>query len=202
MAKPASAGRTNQRLRTRKALLQAAARLMQEGRTPTLDDIAESALVSRATAYRYFPGVEALLLEAPLEVAAPELRDVFPDGGTGDPVARVERVEAAFEKMIARNEVPLRLMLARALERTAKGGAEGDVPVRQNRRTPLIEAALAPARGRIDPKAYKNLTAALALVIGTEAWVVFRDVLRMSDAEAKKVKRWTIRALIEAARKP
>ncbi len=32
--------------------------------------------------------------------------------------------------------------------------------------------------------------------------VVFKDVLQVDDAEARKVKRWAIRALVEAARKP
>ena len=42
---------------------------MKQGRKPDLEEIAEEALVSRATAYRYFPSVEALLLEASLDVA-------------------------------------------------------------------------------------------------------------------------------------
>src|SRR5690606_29203736 len=68
--KPARArSRANQRLRTRKDLLRAAARLLAAGRTPTLEEVAAEALVSRATAYRYFPGIEALLLEAALDVA-------------------------------------------------------------------------------------------------------------------------------------
>ncbi len=36
---------------------------------------------------------------------------------------------------------------------------------------------------------------------GTEAVVVCKDVLQLSDADARKMKRWAIRALIEAARK-
>ena len=39
--------------------------------------IAAEALISRATAYRYFPSVEALLLEASLDVAVPEADDLF-----------------------------------------------------------------------------------------------------------------------------
>jgi hypothetical protein len=45
------------------------------------------------------------------------------------------------------------------------------------------------------------LTRSLALVIGTEARVVFKDVLQLDDAEAREVVRWAIRALVEAARK-
>jgi AcrR family transcriptional regulator len=193
-------GRPNQRRRTRKALLQAATRLLQQGRTPSLEEVAEEALVSRATAYRYFQSVDRLLLEAPLDVSFPATGDLFADGAPADPVLRLDRVEAALDDMMTRHEVPLRLMLARSLECIAKG-EDGALPHRQNRRSDLIEAALAPARASFGREDYKRLKAALALVIGTEAMVVFRDVLQMSDAEAKTVKRWAIRALVAAATK-
>lgn len=73
---------------------------------------------------------------------------------------------------------------------------EAGVPARQNRRTPLIEAALEPVRQQFKPS---TLTRALALVIGTESRIVFKDVLQLSDAEARKVRRWAIRALVDAA---
>jgi hypothetical protein len=31
--------------------------------------------------------------------------------------------------------------------------------------------------------------------------VVFKDVLRVNEAEARRIRRWAIRALVEAARK-
>ena len=72
----------------------------------------------------------------------------------------------------------------------------GDLPSLQ-----LIDAALEPARKQFRPAALQTLGRALALVVGTEAMVVFKDVLRLDDAEARKVKRWAIRALVDAARK-
>ena len=45
-------------------VLPSLSRLMKDGRNPTLEEVAEEALVSRATAYRYFSGIEALLVEA------------------------------------------------------------------------------------------------------------------------------------------
>ena len=194
-------GRPNQRRRTRKDLLQAAAGLMKRGRRPTLEEVAEAALVSRATVYRYFPSVDALLVEASLDVATPAADDVFRGSSPDNPVARLERVDAALDAMIRANEPALRMMLAHAVERGARSDAAGDAPPRrQNRRTPLIEAALAPARRQFRPAALDTLGKALALVIGTEAMVVFKDVLQLDDAEARRVKRWAIRALVGAAR--
>src|SRR4051794_3607591 len=59
-------GRVNQKRRTRTAIVDAALALLDEGTTPTVAHAAEAARVSRATAYRYFPTQESLLLEAAL----------------------------------------------------------------------------------------------------------------------------------------
>jgi AcrR family transcriptional regulator len=194
--------RDNQRRRTRKDLLQATARLLKEGRKPSLEEVAEEALVSRATAYRYFPGVEALLVEALVDVAFPELGKVLDDGSSDDPVVRLERVDDAIQKMIAENEPHVRMLLAYSHQQQATGSTEGSLPIRQNRRTPLIEAALAPARDQFEAAKLDTLTAALALVIGTEAMVVCRDVLQLDDTKARDVRQWAIRTLVEAAKKP
>jgi AcrR family transcriptional regulator len=194
--------RPNQKRRTRKDLLTAAARLMKQGRKPTLDEIAEEALVSRATAYRYFTGVEPLLVEAALDLAVPAPEALF-DGMSGDDaVTRLEQVDRALQDVIVANEASMRLMLMQTLQRGIAGQADQDIPPRQNRRTPLIEAALAPVRAEFKPAALKTLSRALALVIGTEAMVVCKDVLQIDDAEARKVRRFAIRALVDAARRP
>jgi hypothetical protein len=104
--------------------------------------------------------------------------------------------------MIVAHEAQLRTMLVHSLQRGPAGSDDDALPARQNRRTPLIEAALAPVRSQFKPAALKQLKHALALVIGTEAMVVCKDVLQLDDAETRRVKRWAIRALIEAARKP
>lgn len=195
------AERPNQRRRTRKDLLQAAARLMKQGGAPSLEQIAEEAMVSRATAYRYFPSADALLVEASLDIAFPETESVLGENAPSDPVARLELVESTIDEMISANEAGLRRMLIHSLDRKLRADDESDTPLRQNRRTPLIDAALEPARKEFKPAALANLRRALALVIGTEAMVVFKDVLQVDDAEARRVKRWAIRALVAAARK-
>ena len=191
----AEKGRPNQKSRTRKDLLRAAARLMKEGRNPGLEEIAEAAMVSRATAYRYFSGVEALLVEAALDVAMPD-ESFFAGDNSADAAARVLRADAAISAMVLENEPALRAMLVHSLQR----GMDGDgLPVRQNRRTPLIEEALAPAQARLAPAAFTRLVRALALVIGTESMIVFRDVLAIGDDEAAAVRAWMICALVAAA---
>jgi AcrR family transcriptional regulator len=195
-------GRPNQKTRTRKDLLQAAARLIKQGRTPALEDVAEEALVSRATAYRYFPSIEALLVEASVDIAVPEPGELFRDEPSRDPIVRLQRVESALHDMIIANEPLLRTMLAHTIQHDFHADESGRLPRRQNRRTPLIDAALEPARDQFKPGAIKLLGRALALIMGTEAAIVVKDVLQLDDTEARKLKRWAIRALVEAARRP
>jgi AcrR family transcriptional regulator len=207
-----SAGpRANQRYRARKDLLAAAAELTKGGRTPTMDEVAQLARVSRATAYRYFPSVEQLLIEAPLDGEAPDPDQFFAADSSADAVDRADRAEAALHNMCYRNAARLRTMLAASLGRqvdapASKGGDPAstgdtsfDVPIRQNRRMPLIEAALAPISARLDPAEFQRLCSALALVFGTESMIVFTDVLGMEAAAARQVKSWAIGALIQAA---
>jgi AcrR family transcriptional regulator len=191
--------RANQRYRTRKDLIAAAARLMKSGRKPSLEEVAEAALVSRATAYRYFPNIEALLAEASVDVAVPDGEALFAGDPSVDPVERADRAEAAMHRAVFENEAAIRLMLSAALVRAAAGAADGTVPIRQNRRTPLIEAALAPARGRLTEAGHVRLCAALAMIFGSESMVVFRDVLQLDEATAREVKSWAVRALVRAA---
>jgi AcrR family transcriptional regulator len=194
-------GRPNQKTRTRKDLLQAASRLMKQGRTPTLEEIAEEALVSRATAYRYFPNVEALLVEASIDVAVPGPGDLFQDDPSLDPVARLVRAETALHDMMLANEPAMRTLLAHTIPHGGRGDDNGKVPRRQNRRTPLIEAALEPVRDQFKPGDLKLLMKSLALIMGPESMVVIKDVLQLDDTDARKVKRWAIRALVQAAKK-
>lgn len=193
-------GRPNQTSRTRKDLLQAASRLIKQGRRITLEDVAEEALVSRATAYRYFSNVDSLLVEAPIDGAVPNAEDLFDESSPLDPVERVMLVENALHEMISANEPAVRRMLGYSVQRGVNGGAD-DLPVRQNRRSALIETALRPARERVAPAELDVLTSALALIIGTESMVVFKDVLQLDEAAAGEVRQWAIRALVEAAMK-
>lgn len=201
MTEVGKATRPNQRRRTRKDLLEAATRLMKQGHQPTLEDVAAEALVSRATAYRYFPSIEALLLEASIDIAIPGAEELFGNEPSTDPAARVELVDRVLHDMMLANEAPLRVMLAQSLDRRVQAVDDGGLPARQNRRTPLIEAALEPARSAFDPEALDKLTKALALIMGPEAMVVCKDVLQLDDAEARDVKRWAIATMVAGAKK-
>lgn len=188
--------RSNQELRTRKDLLAAASRLMQQGRLPGMDEVAKEALVSRPTAYRYFRSIDALLNEAVVDAIVPDSTKALAQSTSSDPEERLLEVEAVLHRSCYANEAQLRVMLANSVNRDP---SDTDVPTRQNRRLPLIESALAPARKQFKEADYKRLCAALSLIFGTESMIVFRDVLRVDEATARDVKAWAIRILVRGA---
>jgi len=190
-------GRVNQRKRTRNDILLAAGRLLGEGRSPTMDDVAAEAMVSRATAYRYFPSLEALLVEAPIHGSVPDPAEIFSDGTIVDPEDRIDALESALHDMVYDNEIQLRAMMLNSLKLSLENG--DGVPVRQSRRMGFIDAALVPVRAKLGKRSYERLRAALCLFFGPESMIVFRDVLPLGKDEARKVKSWGVRALVRAA---
>src|ERR1700712_232956 len=86
-------GRTNQKARTRDALVGAARELMAAGATPTVEQAAAAASIARATAYRYFPNQRALLSATFPELAGTSL---LGDSPPGDPEARLQIVVDAI----------------------------------------------------------------------------------------------------------
>jgi AcrR family transcriptional regulator len=190
--------RTNQKARTRQAIVRAAGALLAKGAKPSLDEIAEAAQVSRATAYRYFPGLDALLSEAAVDLMVPEAGELFAAGAPDDPFERLALVDDTIDKACRTQQVPLRLMLARVLERSI-GRAPDEPPLRQNRRTPLLEEALAPLAPRLGRARTERLAQALAMIVGTESFLALNDVVGLDEAEARDVRHWAIDALVAAA---
>lgn len=189
-------GPSNRELRTRRDLLRAAGRLIERGRKPTMDEVAEEALVSRATAYRYFRSIDALLAEVPVDAAIGDPAAIFAADASSDPEDRIVKAEAFIHEMVYRNEARMRILVANSVGRDVTDDA---LPRRQNRRVPLIDAALAPARPRLPARDYERLRAALALIIGPESMIVFRDVLRLDEDAARDAKSWAVRTLVRAA---
>src|SRR5215471_4443088 len=88
-------GRAAQKLRTRQALMDTAVELVKAGRRPSIAAVADQAGVSRATAYRYFPGQDLMLSEATIRAAAGP-PDSLPPAGTA--AASPEEVAAAITR--------------------------------------------------------------------------------------------------------
>src|SRR4051812_45103143 len=86
-------GRYRQRRRTRAAIVAAAAELLKSGQTPSVNEVADAADVSRRTVYQYFPTLEQLLIDATLGVLSQTAVDEAIDAADKDGDAS-ERVDA------------------------------------------------------------------------------------------------------------
>jgi len=185
-------GRTRQKSRTRASLIEAARQLLAQGRTPTVEQVAAAASISRATAYRYFANQRALLVAAHPEVEAPSL--LGPEPPT-DPQARLDLVVTGLADIFIGAEETYRTMLRLSLE----SGNRGELALREGRRLLWIDDAIVPLRDRLPADTYQRLANALAAAVGIEALVALTDLARLSHQEAVTVMRWSARALLQAA---
>lgn len=190
-------GRTAQKRRTRQALLDAANALLDESLRPSLDDVAERAEVSRATAYRYFTSSEDLLTDAVIDRSLVPAEVLFPED-EGSLADRVLAVEEATNALLLADEVAVHV-ITRVMSEAWLAGGPDDPSARPARRLPLIDAALAPYAGELGPGLTRRLRDAIALTIGTEAVVTLRDVCELPAEETRETARWAVRALVAAA---
>lgn len=193
-------GRINQKRRTRAAIVTAAADLLRRGQTPTVAEVADAALVSRATAYRYFPSQEYLLSEAALNNNREEVDRVLEaaDSASG-PESRLDAVVQAIQERTIRQEGGFRVLLRLSLEQSFNGSAAQEAPDwrrRGGRRLDWIEQALAPVWDGLDDRAKERLVGGLSLCMGIEALVVLRDICGFSPQQAIEISRWTAQAIL------
>ena len=187
-------GRTGQKRRTRDALVAAARELVASGATPTVEAAAESASISRTTAYRYFPNQRSLLVAAHPETAASSL---LPDNAPDDVAARLDIVVGTFTQMIVDTEAQQRTMLRLSLE--ADPVERSQLPLRQGRAIKWIEEALAPLRSEMSEAEVHRLTLAIRSATGIEALAWLTDIGGLSRDDALELMRWSARALLRSA---
>ena len=193
--------RLRQKLRTRAALLRAARELVAQGKAPTVAEVADAAMMSRATAYRYFPTQEALLVELPLDVAAPTVASLFGDDAPSDPEDRAALVQNALYDLAREHETEFRLFLRSSLMRSLAVADGRHDPFRGARRLDLLDEALAPLADELLVGEIKRLRAAVSMLVGVESMVVLRDVLRLDHDEARAAGEWAVREMVRAARR-
>lgn len=166
--------------------------MLRRGETPTIEQAAAAAAISRATAYRYFPNQRALLVAAHPEL---EVLSLLGHDPPADPEARLDLVVVGLAEIFLGAEDTYRMMLRLALQPEARG----QLVLRQGRRLLWIEEALAPVRDHLPPDAYRRLVNAVAAAVGIEALVALIDLGGLEREEALQVMRWSARALLRGA---
>jgi AcrR family transcriptional regulator len=175
------AGRANQKLRTRNAIVQAAAELSRTGREVTMSEVAKAALVSEATAYRYFPDLASLLREAIAGQPPDPAEALAPVAGCDDPVERIAAATEFLLRHVLNRQGVVRALIAATITRP------GEPQARPGLRFGLIDSALAPLEhtlGATDPAALTQLKRDLVVVVSAEALFSLTDLAGLDPEEA------------------
>ncbi len=185
-------GRTGQKRRTRDALIAAARVQVSQGLSPTVEEAAAAASISRTTAYRYFPNQHSLLSAAHPETAAPSL---LSDASSQDVSARLDDVVKTFIKLILDTESQQRTMLRLSLE----ADRSEKLPLRQGRAIAWIGEALEPLEGQLSEAELRRLVLAIRSATGVEALVWLTDIGGLSRKKAAETMLWSARSMLRAA---
>ncbi|MEV0552396.1 MULTISPECIES: TetR/AcrR family transcriptional regulator [unclassified Streptomyces] len=196
MTAQAGTGRTNQKQRTRMAIVAAARDLIGTGAEVTMPAIARAALVSEATAYRYFPDLPSLISEALAGVWPPPAEALAPVADSADPVERVAFACEFLLRGIRARQGSVRAMIAATITRPET------VTTRPGIRFGLIDHALLPLEdtlGTTDPDVFAQLKRDLAVVVSAEAFFTLTDLCGLDADEAIASAVRTATTLTEAA---
>lgn len=177
----AAGGRANQRQRTRTAIVTAARELIAAGTELTMPLVARAALVSEATAYRYFPDLPSLVSEALAGAWPPPAEALAPVTDSTDPVERVAFATEFLLRGVLARQGAVRAMMAATIVRPEA------VSARPGIRFGLIDHALLPLRdtlGASDPEALAQLKRDLAVAVSAEALFVLTDLCGLDPETA------------------
>jgi AcrR family transcriptional regulator len=158
-----------------------------------MPEAADRALVSVATAYRYFSSAEDLWWEASnLAIGGQgtlaEAQQRVEAAGS-DPQARLEALIRSVDFRMLDDQVPYRRIAKTALEqwfRQADAPDSERVPIRQGRRNEQISRVIDPLHGRLPDKDIDRIAHALGLVVGTEAMIALTDAVGLDVGATKR----------------
>jgi AcrR family transcriptional regulator len=184
-------GRTGQKIRTRDALIDAARALIARGITPTVEEAASEASISRTTAYRYFANQRELLVAAHPQI---DVTSLLPDDAPADVAERLDIVLDSYLQTTVENERALRTAFVLSLK-----GDGDDLVLRRGRTIGWLEDAFSPLRGRLSTREIKRLAHAVRASAGIESLIWLVDVAGLSRREAVKLMKWSAQALLRAA---
>jgi AcrR family transcriptional regulator len=185
--------RVNQKARTRAAIVQAVHELAGSGAEITMPTVAKAALVSEATAYRYFPDLVTLLLEADQGTWPDPAEALAPVAASADPVERIGVAARLLLDGVLANESAVRAMIAGSISRPELAAR------RPGHRFGLIDAALAPAADQLDPAALARIRRELAVTVSADALFTLTDLCGLSRPDAVDSAVRTARTLTAAA---
>jgi AcrR family transcriptional regulator len=174
-------GRINQKKRTRMAIVDACRQIIRSGTSVTMPEVARLALVSEATAYRYFPDLVSLLNEALAGVWSSPADALAPVAGSRDPVERIAFACEFLLRGVFAYQGGVRASISSTIVRPESARR------RPGLRFGLIDQALVPLEdtlGAADPERLTQLKQDLAAVVSAEAFFSLTDLAGLSPDDA------------------
>src|SRR5580658_4950899 len=177
-----SRGRSNQKARTRRAIVEACVELIRQRKSVTMPEVARAAMVSEATAYRYFPDLASLLAKALAEDWPTPTEALAPVAASNDPVERVAFATRFLLHGVSERQAVVRAMISATIAQSDLSGR-----ARPGIRFGLIECALAPfvdAFEAANPDLLAQLRLDLAVIMSAEALFSLTDLCGLSIDDA------------------
>jgi AcrR family transcriptional regulator len=146
-----------------------------------MPEVARAALVSEATAYRYFPDLPALISQAFPGLWPSPAEALAPVADSADPVERIAFACEFLLRGVLAYQGAVRAMIAATITRPELA------QVRPGLRFWLIDQALDPVSGRLlgaDPAGLAQLKDDLAAVVSAEALFVLTDLAGLTPDDA------------------
>jgi AcrR family transcriptional regulator len=197
VAIPENKGRTNQKVRTERAIIEACVDLIRRRQFVTMPEVAKAAMVSEATTYRYFPDLASLLAQALAEDWPTPAEALAPVAASNDPVERVAFATRFLLEGVAERQAVVRSMISTTIARPDLASR-----ARPGIRFGLIEYALAPFVDALEsarPGLPAQLRLDLAIVVSAEALFSLIDLCGLSTEDAIDSAERTARTLTSAA---
>lgn len=186
-------GRIKQKLQTRSLILDSAKRLLSEDQEITLEQVAAEAKVSRATIYRYYPNIDALLTEASLDIHH------IPPEELGAAVAglpiedRILHLQRHYNQLAQAHETGFRRYLGATLAAAAKDKKS----TRGARRVKALETALSAFEGDYSEQELRDLVNIASVLMGIDALVVCKDVCGLNNSRSDRLLAWGIEMILK-----
>jgi AcrR family transcriptional regulator len=154
------------------AIVAAARQAITSGGDVTMPDVALRALVSEATAYRYFPDLASLLREALADVWDSSETAMEPVAQSGDPVERFGFATEVLLREVLAYQGAVRAMISASIIRPSAPA------LRPGRRFGLIDEALRPLNDTMavrQPAQFEQLKRGLAVAVSADALFTLTD---------------------------
>ncbi|EAZ80473.1 TetR/AcrR family transcriptional regulator [Algoriphagus machipongonensis] len=182
-------GRTNQKLETRKEILETAKYFLNNGLDFNLEDIAKKAGISRATVYRYFSNIDILASEAGLDISTKSPDEIIENLNGDDLENNVLEIQDYYNHLALDHEKLFRKYLSIVLD------SNNSTPKRGARRKHTLQLVLKDTNFTDEEK--EKLSNLLTIFMGIEPLIVTKDVCGLNNKESIELMEWGMKLLFK-----